>query len=332
MNTNLATIQIISDLQPIPNADSIETASMKGLGWKCVVKKGEFKIGDSGVYIQIDTVVPEKPEFEFLRKNNFRIKTIRLRKQLSQGLLLPLSILPAGDYKENDDVTEVVGVKHYEKPIPFHLAGMVKGTFPSSVHKTDEIMLQSILPVLDEIKGKEVYITVKCDGTSATFIRNGDNIDVCSRNLSLKETDDSIYWKIYHKYHLDQIEDGYAVQGELCGPGIQKNNLGLTEHKLFVFNVYDIKSGRYLGYYALVDFCSKYNLEMVPVIQVCKFDFALEQLLEMAKGKYDSGKQREGIVIRSTTETYSPTIDEKYGMRGRMSFKVLNNEYLEKEE
>ena len=336
MDTNLATIQVVSELNSIPNADAIEVASMKGIGWKCVVKKNEFRIGDLGVYISIDTIVPDKPEFEFLRNKSFKIKTIRLRGKISQGLLLPLSVLPANDYKEGQDLTSVLNITHYEKPIPENMRGEIQGQFPSSyVPKTDEIMAQSILPVLNEIMGKEVYITVKCDGTSATFANIEGTIRVCSRNLSLKESESNVYWKMYRKYNIDKAlaeVPNYAIQGEICGAGIQKNKLGLTETKLFVFDVYDIKSGKYLNYNDRADFCRNYGLETVPLLSVCQFSFTLEQLLEMAKGKYDSGKNREGIVIRPVVEAYSPTIDSLYGRAGRMSFKVLNNDFLEKDE
>ena len=246
-------------------------------------------------------------------------------------MLLPLSVIPPGEYKDAQDVTEIIGVKKYEKPVSIQLAGQIKCSFPSSVPKTDEIMIQSILPVLDEIKDKEVFITVKCDGTSATFIHN-NGVDVCSRNLSLKETEENIYWKMYRKYQVEKMEDGFAIQGEICGPGIQKNRLGLKDHDIFIFNVYDIKEGKYLSYVDMVNFCFDYRLNIVPLIQICKFDFSLEQLLEMAKGKYESGQKREGIVIRPTVETYSSIVDNLYGMRGRMSFKVLNNDFLEKDE
>jgi len=331
MNLNLATIQIITDIQPIPDADAIEVASV--MGWKCVVKKGEFKIGDKCVYIGIDTIVPETPQFEFLRKAHYRIKTIRLRKQLSQGIIFPLTIIQnQQEWVEGQDVTEIVNVRKYEKPIPINLAGIIKGNFPSYIPKTDEIMLQSILSVLNEIKDKEVYITVKCDGTSATFVNHDNEVHVCSRNLSLKETEDNVYWKMYHKYHLENMPPEFAVQGEICGPGIQKNKLELTEQELFVFDIYNINQGKYLNYFEMVDFCKNYNLQTVPLIQVCKFDYTLEQLLEMAKGKYPNGQNREGIVIRPVNESYSKIIDKKYGRQGRMSFKVLNNDYLEKDD
>ena len=108
---NLASIQKITKLSPIEGADLIEKASV--LGWEVVVKKDEFKEGSLCVYIQIDTVVPELPEYEFLRERKFRVRTIKLRKQISQGLIIPL---PVGSWKEGDDVTELLGIKKYEKP------------------------------------------------------------------------------------------------------------------------------------------------------------------------------------------------------------------------
>jgi len=90
---SLATIQRIVGLDAIPGADAIEVAQI--LGWHVVVKKGEFKVGDLCVYIQVGSVLPDRPEFDFLRKADFRIKTIKLRKQISQGIAFPLSILPS---------------------------------------------------------------------------------------------------------------------------------------------------------------------------------------------------------------------------------------------
>ena len=89
----LATVQEIETLSPIDGADSIVKATMKGLGWECVVKKGEFNVGDKIIYIEVDSVVPDKPEYEFLRERKFRVRTIRLKKQISQGLILPITAL-----------------------------------------------------------------------------------------------------------------------------------------------------------------------------------------------------------------------------------------------
>jgi RNA ligase (TIGR02306 family) len=109
---NLASVQVITNIQPIPDADSIEVADV--LGWKVVVaKKDNFKVGDKVVYIQIDTIAPETPQFDFLRERKYRVRTIKLRKQISQGLIIPL---PKGNFKEGQDVTDLIGIKKYEKP------------------------------------------------------------------------------------------------------------------------------------------------------------------------------------------------------------------------
>ncbi|KKM83708.1 hypothetical protein LCGC14_1306620 [marine sediment metagenome] len=186
MVCGVAVIQIVDEINPIPGADRIETANI--LGWKVVVKKGDFKAGAECVYCEIDSVLPEREEFAFLEKVKYRIKTICLRKQISQGICFPLEILnniphahfewvpsPAGhiptifsdSYKGNkelkdwykelsvgDDITEILGVKKYE--IPPHrkaLMGNVKGPFPGYVPKTDEMRVQSIPAILDELRG-----------------------------------------------------------------------------------------------------------------------------------------------------------------------------------
>lgn len=330
MDTKLATIQKIASLSPIEGADMIEVASLEKMAWKVVVKKGEFHVGNLCCYCSIDTILPDKPQFEFLRSKSFRIKTIRLKKQLSQGIIFPLSILPDGDYIEGQDCSEIIGIIHYEKPVPISLAGQVKGNFPTCVSKTDEERVQNCPNILQEISGKEVYITTKIDGTSASFINIEGDIHVCSRNLSLKETEGNIYWKIFRKYNLEEVlkrSGSIAVQGEIAGVGIQKNPLALTDHELFVFNVYDITKGKYYNYAELIAFCQINGLQTVPVesVEVFKCN-SIDDLLQRAEGTYKSGKLKEGIVIRSTTETYSDVLG------GRMSFKVLNNMALLKEE
>jgi len=331
MDIRLATIQVIKDIQPIPEADAIQVAQI--LGWKVVIRKGEFNVGDKCVYCQIDTVLPNKQEFDFLRKVNFRIRTVRMRKQVSQGIAFPLSIIPAGNYEVDQDVTELVGIQKYVKPIPTCLGGLMKGGFPSHTPRTDEILLQSVPGVIDEIMGKEVYITIKCDGTSATFSNFQGEIDVCSRENSWKDTESNLYWKMFKKYKIDKTlnkEMNISIQAEICGPSIQKNHLDLLEQQIFVFDIYDITRARYLDYQDMKQFCDVYKLPTVPLLQVTNFSFTIDQLVEMAKGTYESGKNREGIVIRPTVVTYSPTLDKMYS-RGRLSFKVMNNVFLEKE-
>jgi len=109
----LASIQKILSIEPITGADAIEKATV--LGWSIVVKKNEFKVNDFCVFCEIDSIMPDKPEFQFLSERKFRIKTIRLKGQISQGIAFPLSILPAKTkIEENKDVTEILGVKKWE--------------------------------------------------------------------------------------------------------------------------------------------------------------------------------------------------------------------------
>lgn len=129
----LASIQIITDIRPIEGADRIEAATV--LGYQTVIKKGEFNVGDRCVWHEPDTVSAEKPEYEFLRKQGFRLKVSRFKGQVSQGLALPLAILPEADYHIGDDVTEVTGLRKYEKPVPAMLAGIAKGAFPHGCQK-----------------------------------------------------------------------------------------------------------------------------------------------------------------------------------------------------
>lgn len=326
---NLATIQEIKKILSIPNAQNIECAEI--LGWKVVIEKGLYNIGDKCVYIQIDTVVPETEQFKFLESKKYRIKTCKLRGQISQGICFPLSILPDKNYNIGDDVTEILGIKKYEKPIPSAIAGETKGNFPSYLHHTDEDRIQNFPGLIDYIKGKLIYASTKIDGTSATFSNHEEDINVCSRNLSKKESETSVYWQMYHKYKIDEIfkiENSIAIQGEVAGSGIQKNTAGFKEVKLLVFDIYDIKTGKYYDFQELINFCKKYNLETVPILNSnILFNWTLEELLIVAEGNYKgTDTKREGVVIRLMVNEYSEFTN------GRVSFKVVNNKYLLKNE
>ena len=194
----LASIQQIRDIQPIPNADAIEVVIING--WQVVAKKGEFKIGELCVYFEIDSFLPIKPEFEFLRKScykkmadgskGFRLKTIKLRGQISQGLALPFDLFintKAAFVEIGQDVTELLQVKKYEMPIPPALQGFAKGNFPSFIRKTDQERVQNIWYKLNEKYNHINFeVTLKLDGTSATYYYRDGEIGVCSRNLNLK--------------------------------------------------------------------------------------------------------------------------------------------------
>lgn len=198
MERSLAHIEVISALSAIDGADKIEVANV--LGWQCVVKKGEFNVGDKIIYCEVDSVMPEKPEYEFLRDRKFRIKTIKLRGQISQGLVLPFANLTKigkamYSYNIGDDVTELLGITKYLSPSEreesnkveinqnkltkfmkryswfrrIFLSKKQKSGFPYWVSKTDEERIQNIPQVLEQFKDCEVYVTEKIDYQSATF-------------------------------------------------------------------------------------------------------------------------------------------------------------------
>lgn len=337
MNRKLASVQTILSVEPIEGADKIE--KIKVLGWTLVAQKDEFKPGDRCVFFEVDLLLPsENPNFAFMAKYNYRIRTIKLRGILSQGLALPLSTMPEGYfYQDGDDVTDLIGVKKYEV-----LARFSSGpnspklqTWPFYVPKTDETRIQSEPELLNEMKGLPYYITTKMDGASATYLYKDGFFKVCSRNNEVEYDENSWYWQVAKKYDLENkfkvFGKNYAIQGELCGPGIQKNRLNLKERDLFVFSAYNIDEQRYLNYKEMLYFIYAYNfgLEIVPQEEfpLTGFDYSLEQLLKMAQGKYlDTNNEKEGIVVRPLEETYSKTL------KGRLSFKVLNNSYLLKEE
>ena len=185
-----------------------------------------------------------------------------------------MSLLPQGEYEVGQDVTNIVGVEKYEPVVPAHLAGTVKGNFPAFLHKTDEVRLQSEPRVLDEAisKGLVLIGTLKMDGTSFTAYRRDDEFGVCSRNLNLKETEDNAHWKMARKLKLEEIlrseSRNLCVQGEMVGPGIQSNRLGLKEVELYLFNLFDIDSGKYLSRSELVEFGKKHNIKVVDTVHI----------------------------------------------------------------
>lgn len=206
----LASIQKITALRPIEGADRIVQAEI--LGWKLIVKKDEFQIDDLCVYVEIDSLLPEVPAFEFLRARNFRIKTLKMRGKISQGIAFPLKMIlevnpgaNISDLRVDDDVTDLLGVVKYELPewdrepaepneevqekksklsrlfseFKYRLFGMkkrktIKG-FPEEVPKTDETRVQSMPISILKRAGMDSYVTEKVEGCSAAFISSARN-------------------------------------------------------------------------------------------------------------------------------------------------------------
>ncbi len=343
MERKLASIQRVLHIEPIANADAIELARIGG--WQCVTKKGEFGVGDLGVFLEIDAVPPDREPFRFLwqrkpkegdapetieRPGNFRLRTMKLRGALSQGLLLPLSAFDLGEVREGDDLTARLEVSKYEPPVPMSGSDF-RAPFPGFIPKTDEMRVQSVPAVLEEMRGLPYVATLKYDGSSATFCidpRDGE-FHVCSRNQSV-QAGDNFYWRVARKYDLEAVlrrQPNFAVQGEVCGPGIQKNRLGLKEIALFVFNVYDIENACFLSHDEARQWALANGLTLVETVEMGEsFAYSQDDLLALAEGKYaGTGNEREGIVIRPLQETGSAAL------AGRLSFKAISNRFLLKE-
>lgn len=238
-----------------------------------------------------------------------------------------------GDALRDQDLRERLGVVKYEPALPD--AKEIAGPFPSRVPKTDEIRLQSALGVLRELAGQDFFVTTKLDGTSATYVRDSESGFVaCTRNWALARGGNHV-WRLAARYQLEtKLPVDFAVQGEICGPGIQKNRLGLADVDLFLFSVYDIRNARFVAHEEFVTFCAERGFRTVPIERVLRgddakaFTHSLEYWLEAARGNYPGTRQRkEGIVVRPLVEQRSETLGGS-----RLSFKVINNDFLLKDE
>lgn len=334
----LASIQKIIALEPIEGADAIEKATV--LGWQLVVKKGEFQVNDLVVYCEIDSLLPERPEFEFLKPRGMRIRTVRLRGQISQGICFPLSILPSSlsTIEEDMDVTDVLEIVKYEPPIPACLAGTTKGDFPSFIPKTDETRVQVLQELLNEYEGVECYVAEKVDGSSQTcYIKDGE-FGVCSRNLELKESEENSYWKAARMLQIEEklrsVGKNIAIQGELVGEGIQKNKLKIKGQTILFFNAFDIDEYRYYDYKEMIELFRQLELTTVPILEESyNLENNIPSIIEKAKIKSSLNKNvwAEGIVIRPCDQKNSSY--SKGGLLGgRISFKAINPEFLIKYE
>ena len=337
----MATIRKIDALNPIVGADAIEAATIGG--WKVVVKKGEFKVGDLAVYCEIDSWIPTELA-PFLSKGKEprvyegikgeRLRTVKLRGQLSQGLLLPLKELYGllqglNNHFEGQDVSENLGIVKYEAPIPASLAGEVKGMFPSVIPKTDQERIQNLSVELEEWKAEKLTweVTEKLDGSSMTVYIIDGEVGVCSRNLDLKPNKDNSLWATAYKNEINvkliQSLSNLAIQGELVGNGIQGNIYKMRDQEFYVYDIYDIDAGRYFTPAERVAYCKVWDIKHVPVF---KSDFMLTtetvaDLLKMAEGKSVMGDivgpEREGLVYKCNERQVSfKTVSNKFLLKG----------------
>jgi RNA ligase (TIGR02306 family) len=349
----LATIRRIAEVRPIEGADAIEAVRVDG--WWVVAKKGEYTVDSLAVYLEIDSWVPtalapfltkpghEPKEFEGVKGE--RLRTIKLRGQVSQGLLLPIAnfsheieingwcyVFNDVMWEEGEDVTAHLGILKYEKPLAACLAGMAKGNFPAFIPKTDQPRIQNCGRQFEDWKQGTVWeVTEKLDGSSMTvYFRqhecpDGEMSGVCSRNLDLKFDEANSFWEAAVKYDLiNKIMStgrSLAIQGELIGEGIQGNSYKLIGRQLFCFDIWDIDNQKYLLPAERFQLCKDLDIPHVPVLGLGGIAEVIgttqAMILKQAEGKsaIGVGPEREGIVWKST---------DKHDV----SFKAISDKWL----
>lgn len=336
----LATVQCIQNVLPVEGDDRFEWICVQG--WRCAVKKGEFELGDACVYVEDGSFLPVSEEFEFLRDDCYRqsglmgeglrLKARMVGGQISQGLALPMTVLPEpeGEYYLGEDVTDVLGVRKWEEEEEAVSDGTVLAEPPDEIPETDETSVQAHPGMIFEfMRVHGYYITTKMDGICVTMYRRNGHFGVCGKNFEYEDDDRCVMWKYVHdhgirKKIMKRGLNNIAIQGEFCGPGIRGNKMGLVEPEWYVFTVTDLDTNRRLSLDEMREVCEMLDLSMVLVEEV-KDSFGYEsvdELLEKAKGKYPSGMDKEGIVVRPVVPVYSKILE------GLLSMKVLNNDCL----
>lgn len=363
----LVTIRKITNIVPIENCDNIALAIVDG--WTVIIKKSEFSIGDSCVFFEIDSFLPLEQRYEFLKKTTkfdgkegYRIKTMKMKGVLSQGLALPLSMFPEVSTND-DDVTNRLNVIKFdlEQFYGANTAGPRErkyGSFPTFIPKTDQPRIQNITHMFLTHKTTTFEETLKLDGSSMTCYKIPNKptlfqrvlsffgkqlpthkFGVCSRNVDLKPSDNKVqtfdnfgkksvyaqsdFWATAIKMDIeDKLPIGYAIQGELIGPQIQANHEKVSSLDYFVFDVYDINKKQYLTPEARREFCKQNNIQHVPVTN--PNSTPLQMTLEELLAHVDTESMNPGTV--SEGRVY------KSNSYPTMSFKVINNKYLLKHE
>ena len=361
MGRKLASVQKIKAIKPIEGADRIEVVQV--LNWDCVASKGQYHVGDLVIYFEIDSLLPDIPAFEFLKKsawsqklNKYKISTHKFRNQISQGLIMPITQLreiynaingtsiSSIDYDEGDDLTALLKIEKYEPPVSNGPLGEIIN-HEWYVPKTDEERIQVCADnVLPEYIGKtDWYASIKLDGTSCTVGLFEDAFLIGGRNQWYKGP--NMYTETVKKYgdiekHLrdyQKLTGKYIVfQGELCGPGIQSNRLGLKEKEWYIFNVFISDTGKMDSYekvdlLRMLNFCDDFGLNHVPIIEHdYKFSFDgysnNDEIVNGLLSYVDNFKYRTYFEDASPNQVAEGLVFRLNDMTN--SFKVVSNKFL----
>jgi RNA ligase (TIGR02306 family) len=328
----MASVRKIDAISPIPNADAIEVATIGG--WRVVVKRDEFNVGDLAVYCEVDSWIPnaiapflskDKEPREYNGVKGERLRTVKLRGTTSQGLLLTryAALDKVGEIFEGMDVSELLGIQKYEPAVPAQLAGIVAGPFPSVFPKTDEERIQNLANEWHEISTAAYEVTEKLEGSSMSAGLIGGEFVVCSRNLNLAESEGNSFWAQARRYDIEakmrnQSMDNFIIQGELIGEGVQGNHYGIKGQDFYVFAIYDVTAAQYVSPLQRQQICKDLGLNHVPVISnaLTITNHTVATILEMADGRsqLNPNKLREGLVFKE--------------VGGQAHFKCVSNRYL----
>lgn len=348
MSTLKVEVVTVDKILPHGGADKLEIAVVKG--WHCVVSKNSFGENDAAVYFPIDSVLPVEVETKIfgpeskVKLNNSRVRTIKLRGVVSQGLLVAPKVIGLHKFKVGDDLTEILGVKKYEPPAaPWEGFKGGGGNLPKqnpNFHRYTSIENIKNHPHVFH-PDDEVIITEKLHGTNSRFgyvlreqkhplsflgrwFRRFGNFEyaVGSHNRQVSEDAKNLYAEVARKYKLKKIlKDGEVVYGEIVGPKIQKHYLyGCSEPTLVVFDIF--KDNQYLPFDDMKNRAGELGLLVVPVLWRGKFkDAPLSTLVSGDSVFAPSQKVREGVVVRPVKEEYDYNV-------GRKVLKVISPEYL----
>jgi RNA ligase (TIGR02306 family) len=346
----MASIRVIDNISPIPNADAIEVARIGG--WNVVVKKGEYSLGDLVVFCEIDSWIPHELA-PFLTKSGeprvyngvpgARLRTVKLRGQISQGLILPIThVRGQMDVSIGDDVSQILNIQKWEMEVPRQLAGLAKGNFPSFLIKTDQERVQNLVGI---IPAGTYEVTEKLDGSSMTAYLNDGVFGVCSRNLELKETEDNAFWFAARNQNLQLLLSimrditgfNVAIQGELLGPKIQGNRYGLREPRIFIFDIFNIDAGVYVDPLMRISLVANAIERMSVILGVSEISDIDWHAWVVPTSKFVDVQDSDEYTVKGMIEqadvisNLASVTQEGYvyrNIKNQFSFKVISNKFL----
>ncbi len=310
----------INSINPHPNADRLDIATIVGMAYQVITAKENLKVGDLAFYFPIDSVIPD----EFLDKFGIRsyyskkLRAAKLRGIFSEGLLIPVDAGFNGNI--GDDVTEYFGVTKYEYPIPQNMSGDVEFPigqykFPSPEH------LKRYGDVLQ--LGEEVVVTEKIHGTNFTVLTDENGTHISSHNYFWKNNATNknlVYIRAYNEYDcLQNLPANTQIFGEIYG--VQDIKYGLSNGKIKVA-VFAVKNnGKFLEFEEFIAFCNKYSLPQVPILYQGAYSWAAVSQFNNANSFVDEKSIMEGVIVQPVRERTHPEI-------GRVVLKLISDRYL----